>query len=123
MTIREMQYAIQGAIDGGMVSDNAELVYAVQGENPPAFYEVETAEDGKPTMTPLIPSGELAEINLGIQETAVVLGLSPLQVCQLNEIGEQIQEGYESFEGIEDSLSRAERIYLKAWIKTYGDKG
>ena len=42
---------------------------------------------------------------LGLQGLAVALELTPLQITQLNEIGSQIEDGYETYNSVCDSLS------------------
>ncbi len=54
---------------------------------------------------------------LGLQGLAVALELTPLQITQLNEIGSQIEDGYETYNSVCDSLSREEDAYLRKWLE------
>lgn len=54
---------------------------------------------------------------LGLQGLAVALDLTPLQITQLNEIGSQIEDGYETYNSVCDSLSREEDTYLRKWLE------
>ena len=54
---------------------------------------------------------------LGLQGLAVALELTPLQITQLNEIGSQIEDGYETYNSVCDSLSREEDTYLRKWLE------
>ena len=56
---------------------------------------------------------------IGLQGLAVALDLTPLQVTKLNEIGSQIEDGYETYNSVCDSLSREEDTYLRKWLEDY----
>jgi len=58
-----------------------------------------------------------------LQKLAIVdLGLSNLQVVQLNEIGSQIAEGRATYQEMAESLSNEEAVYLFAWLENEGIK-
>ena len=58
-----------------------------------------------------------------LQKLALVdLGLSNLQVVQLNEIGSQIADGMATYQEMAESLSNEEAVYLFAWLENEGIK-
>ena len=57
---------------------------------------------------------------MGLQELAIALGLSPLQITGLNEIGERIKDGAEGYLDVSDSLTPMEDTYLRRWLAAEG---
>ncbi len=57
---------------------------------------------------------------MGLQELAIALGISPLQITSLNEIGEQIKDGDEGYLDVADSLTPMEDTYLRRWLAAEG---
>lgn len=57
---------------------------------------------------------------MGLQELAIALGLSPLQITGLNEIGERIKDGDEGYLDVSDSLTPMEDTYLRRWLAAEG---
>lgn len=52
----------------------------------------------------------------------VDLGLTNLQVVQLNEIGSQIADGVATYQEMAECLSNEEAVYLFAWLENEGIK-
>lgn len=115
MTLLEMQMAIDKAIADG-VDSSAEIVCSLDGDGETLFYA-----DIEGDWAPLEPPLENDENGhpLGLQALAVELRLTPLQITELNSIGETIQDGVETLDSIKDTLSEAEFRYLKKWVDTY----
>lgn len=116
MTIRDMQYAIQGAIDNGLLSDDAEMTALMGDGGDIIYYGVD--KEGAVRLGKGL--GTIDCSSLGLQELSLVLGLTNLQIVQLHTIGTEIADGADSFQPYADSLSCAERIYLKAWMRREG---
>ena len=57
---------------------------------------------------------------MGLQELAIALELSPLQITGLNEIGERIYVGDEGYLDVADSLTPMEDAYLRRWLAAEG---
>lgn len=57
---------------------------------------------------------------MGLQELATALGLSPLQIINLNEIGEQIKDGLGGYQENADTLTPMEDTYLRRWLAAEG---
>lgn len=58
-----------------------------------------------------------------LQKLALVdLGLTNLQVVQLNEMGAQIEDGMSTYQELAESLSNEEAVYLFAWLENEGIK-
>ena len=55
-----------------------------------------------------------------LQEMAIGLNLTNLQIVALNEMGENIKKGDEDYFSVEDSLSEQEDEYLRAWLNNEG---
>ena len=56
-----------------------------------------------------------------LQELGIVdLGLSNLQIVQLNELGSQISDGQETYQSVVGSLTNEEAVYLFAWLENEG---
>ena len=114
MTLEQMIGAIEKAIAAD-VPPTAEIVCTTDNDGNALFYA-----DLDGDWVPLEPPEELPVEQMGLQELAVALRLTPLQVIQLNEIGSQIDEGYETYLSVRDSLSRAENVYLRKWLTNAG---
>ena len=114
MTLEQMIGAIEKAIAAD-VPPTAEIVCTTDNDGNALFYA-----DLDGDWVPLEPPKELPVEQLGLQELAVALRITPLQVIQLNEIGSQIDEGYETYLSVRDSLSRAEDVYLRKWLTNAG---
>lgn len=55
-----------------------------------------------------------------LQEMAIGLNLTNLQIVALHEMGENIKKGDEDYFSVEDSLSEQEDEYLRAWLNNEG---
>lgn len=58
--------------------------------------------------------------DMGLQELAIALGLSPLQITNLNEIGSQIKDDVGAYLDYVESLSPTEDVYLRHWLAAEG---
>lgn len=59
----------------------------------------------------------IVEHPIGLQELAIRLNLTNLQIVGLNGIGDDIKRGKEGYLSVADSLSPQEDAYLRAWLR------
>ena len=86
-------------------------------QKPPKACEVYARWSRQKPLEKMIAEVSALTEPLGLLGLAVALELTPLQITLLNEIGSQIEDGYETYNSVCDSLSREEDAYLRKWLE------